>query len=248
MENFYNFDFGEKYEKSKPPKYEHNYELKDIIDFLRDQKTMQIKRQNEINDIIFKINQYIQDYVDFETKDSNSNYIIQFSITPVGSCQQEQEQEKEIYVYQLFKFNNEKSIYSTINKNLLNLQNIVTLFNDLFFIYGYKRLLQLIILLLSFNYNINDEVVNAEHDENEKINNSKYSDYQAKLSSINEKLKNIKTLLQSIQRCLKMTNDLNVDRSKLIALEVAENLNLIQKSLNEAMEELAKIKEIQDSL
>lgn len=248
MENFYNFDFGEKYEKSKPPKYEHNYELKDIIDFLRDQKTMQIKRQNEINDIIFKINQYIQDYVDFETKDSNSNYIIQFSITPVGSCQQEQEQEKEIYVYQLFKFNNEKSIYSTINKNLLNLQNIVTLFNDLFFIYGYKRLLQLIILLLSFNYNINDEVVNAEHEENEKINNSKYSDYQAKLSSINEKLKNIKTLLQSIQRCLKMTNDLNVDRSKLIALEVAENLNLIQKSLNEAMEELAKIKEIQDSL
>lgn len=248
MENFYNFDFGEKYEKSKPPKYEHNYELKDIVDFLTDQKTMQIKRQNKINDIIFKIHQYIQDYVDFETKDSSDKYVIQFSITPTPSTPTPTPTADGKYVYIEFKFNNDKTIYSIINKNLLILQNIIILFNDLFFNYDSKRLLSILNMLLSFNYYINNIQVNNNDSNTEVINNPKYSDYSSKILFINENLKNIKTLIQSIQRCLKMMGDLNVDKSKLMALEIVENSNLVKKSLNEAMEELMKIQEIHNSL
>lgn len=254
MENFHNFDFKDKYEKSKHPKPEHDYDLKDIIDFLYDQKTLMNKKQMEINDIIFKINQYIQDYVDFETVESDK-YIIEFSVTPKDTDPTSKSgtgTDADPYVYPLFKFNNGKTIYLTIHKNFVIIHNILDLLGVLIFNYKYFNVQPILNLLLSFNYYLNNNVqktTGASTTVVETINNSRYSVYSSSLSLINEKLKNIKTLMKSLYNCVKYMNDfIDIDKMKMFHLEFAENSRLIQKSLKESTEELKKIQEIQNNL
>lgn len=242
MESLYNFDFNNRYNKDKI-KEEPDYNIKELIKLLNDPVENKIKKQNEINDIIFKINQYLQDYVDFDTikeirdielKSRRIHYEIEFDI-------REEEDDGKQYL----KFFNDSSVYSKINKNLSIIKNILNLIDTLIFNYNYHDVLTFLNIMLSFTYKINFFFVDKNDKaivENKLITIDNISPIS---SNINNKLKDIKTLLTNTERCVYIMID-TLKKSKLLFLEYQENKRLINNAIDEITQDLSKLRAIQE--
>lgn len=242
METLYNFDFNDNYKK-RTINEEPDYNIKELIKLLNDPVKNKIKKQNEINDIIFKINQYLQDYLDFNTlKEIRDNvlysrrifYEIEFDI------REEYDEGKQILY-----FYNDSSVYSKINKNLSIIKNILNLIDVLIFNYNYYDILTFLNIMLSFTYKINFFLVDKEgrmfiDDKPITIDN-----ISPICSNINNKLKDIKTLLTNTERCVYIMTD-TLKKSKLLFLEYQENKRLINNAIDEINQDLSKLRTIQE--
>lgn len=242
METLYNFDFNDKYKK-QIIKEEPDYNVKELIKLLNDPIENKIKKQNEINDIIFKINQYLQNYLDFNTiKEMRDNefisrriyYEIEFDI------REEKDDGKQV-----LNFLNDSSVYSKIIKNLSIIKNILNLIDILIFSYNYYDVLTFLNIMLSFTYKINFFLVDKE---GEMFINNKpviIDNISPISSNINNKLKDIKTLLTNTERCVYIMTD-TIKKSKLLFLEYQENKRLINNAIDEIIQDLNKLRIIQE--